>query len=1076
VTPARLPAAPDLAANASTRGYPRAPWAYLAANVPLVVTIYLLPHYHVYLWGLLGLGSAAAVVAGVVRNRPTHPIAWLCVALALTTFACGDITYDVETEFLHQVNPFPSVADIFYLATVPLLVAAMVMMVRARRRRDGDTGATLDALIITSGCAVLSWVFLIQPYVRATNITVFSEVVSIFYPLGDILILGVLVRLVFGGGIRNTSVRLLSVGAVGLLVADCIYGWVQLHGSWRVDGPTDMGWVLFYVLWGAAALHPSMRELTVEQPLRARRLNTGTLVALSLTSMIAPLWLVWRDVDGAPRDGGILAVTSAVVFLLVILRLTGLARAQGGNARREQALRSFSERLVSATERSDIWDAAVEAVLAIGAAGVVGCMVTDKALLGEEVVAATWPHLVGAKVDITALAGHGGGKAEGHGDGRAVSIIGGGAVTPAPQALMWTMLRLPASQGTHEQVLLAHDRAFPVDLRSILEALAAQLTLALGRVNAARAVYVASTERKFHSMVQHSSDLITLLDADRRIIYQSPAVAAVLGRSPSSLLGHPLNDLVHPDDLLAVQAQLTKVLHGGRGASVGFECRLGNSEGQWLTVDVAATNLIDEPDVAAIVLNSRNVTERRALEGELKRQAFHDTLTGLANRALFLDRLAHAMDRGDRTLEPVAVLFLDIDDFKTVNDSLGHPAGDLLLVAVAGRLKAATRPGDTVARFGGDEFAVLVETGAMPQAAEEVARRIAEVLAPTFRVHDSVLDVRASVGIALGKRPEDNPDSLLRDADLAMYLAKRNGKGRFEMYRPDMHAAAINRLETAADLRRGLEAGQFEVFYQPIVNTHTHQLEGAEALVRWRHPSRGIVPPIEFISIAELTGLIVPLGVRVLRDACHQAETWRQSGLVGANFYISVNLSARQLSDPALLDDVSQALSDSGLPASALILEVTESTLVEDLEVTLPCLYALKALGLRLAVDDFGTGYSSLSYLADLPFSVVKIDKSFIDRITRDADGVAMVRGLIDLSRALGLICTAEGVERDSQLAVLDELGCESVQGYLFAKPTSAVDAALAFSQLARGEPTATALLPATHNAGARQAVLKPAG
>jgi len=685
-----------------------------------VVVIYLLPHYHVYLWGLLGVGSAGAVVTGVVRNRPAHPIAWLCVALALTTFASGDITYDVETEFFHQVNPFPSVADIFYLATVPLVAVGLIMMVRARRRREGDTGATLDALIITSGCAVLSWIYLIQPYVHAKNITLFSEVVSIFYPLGDILILGVLVRLVFGGGIRNPSVRLLAIGAVGLLVADCIYGWIQLHGSWRVDGPTDMGWVLFYVLWGAAALHPSMRELTVEQPLRPRRLNPGTLVCLSLTSLIAPLWLVWRDVDGAPRDGGMLASASVVVFVLVILRLTGLASAQASNARREQALRSFSERLVSATERSDVWAAAVDAVLAIGAAGVTGCIVADKARLGEEIVAATWPELVGATVEITDLGGHGARNGEGasNSDRRAVSVIAGGTVAPAPQAPMWTQLRLPARQGAFEKVVLAHDRAVPLDLRSILDAIAAQLTLALGRVDAARAVYVARNERRFHSMVQHSSDLITLLDAERRVMYQSPAVAAVLGRSPASLLGHPLNDLVHPDDLLAVHAQLTKVLDGRRGACVGFECRLANSEGQWLTVDVAATNLIDEPDVGAIVLNSRDVTERRALEGELKRQAFHDTLTGLANRALFLDRLSHAMDRGDRTRDPVAVLFLDIDDFKTVNDSLGHPAGDLLLVAVAGRLRAATRPGDTVARFGGDEFAVLVESGTMPQAAE----------------------------------------------------------------------------------------------------------------------------------------------------------------------------------------------------------------------------------------------------------------------------------------------------------------------------------------------------------------------
>ncbi len=898
---------------------------------------------------------------------------------------------------------------------------------------------------------MLSWVFLIQPYVHAKDITVFSEVVSIFYPLGDILILGVLVRLVFGGGFRNPSVRLLTVGAVGLLVADCVYGWIQLHGSWKVDGPTDMGWVLFYVLWGAAALHPSMRELTVEQPLRPRRLSIATLLSLGAASLIAPLWLVWRDVDGAPRDGGMLAGASALVFLLVILRLTGLANAQASNARREQALRSFSERLVSATERCDVWDAAVAAVVAIGAAGVIGAIVTDKSLLGDEVLAATWPELVGAMVDITPLGGSVNRDATSDelSDGRGVSIAGRGPVSPVPQPLMWTQLRIPARQGDPETVLLAHDREFPVDLRAILGALGAQLTLALGRVDAAQAVYFARTERRFHSIVRHSSDLITLIDAELLVVYQSPSMTSVLGRAPGSLIGHRLNTLVHPDDLLVAQAQVNKVLDGGRGASLGFECRLANSEGQWLTVDVAATNLIDEPDVGAIVLNGRDVTERRALEDELKRQAFHDTLTGLANRALFLDRLSHAMDRGDRTLDPVAVLFLDIDDFKTVNDSLGHPAGDLLLVSVASRLRAATRPGDTVARFGGDEFAVLVESGAMPEAAEEVARRIAEVLVPTFHVQDNDLDVRASVGIALGQRPEDTPDSLLRDADLAMYLAKRNGKGRFEMYRPDMHAEAINRLETAADLRHGLESGQFEVFYQPIVNTHTHRLDGAEALVRWRHPTRGIVPPLAFISIAEVTGLIVPLGISVLRDATHQAQIWRQTGRVDDNFYVSVNLSARQLQDPGLLGDVAKALSDSGLPPSALILEVTESSLIENREVTVPRLQALKDLGVRLAVDDFGTGYSSLSYLADLPVSVVKIDKSFVDRITRDADGVAMVRGLIELSKALGLTCTAEGVERENQLAVLDALGCESVQGYLFARPTPAAEAADAFTQLA---------------------------
>jgi diguanylate cyclase (GGDEF)-like protein len=478
---------------------------------------------------------------------------------------------------------------------------------------------------------------------------------------------------------------------------------------------------------------------------------------------------------------------------------------------------------------------------------------------------------------------------------------------------------------------------------------------------------------------------------------------------------------------------------------------VAHADGEWRILDIAVTNLLDEPDIGAIVLNGRDVTERHALEQELNHQAFHDKLTGLANRSLFLDRLSHAMDRGDRGADPVAVLFLDLDDFKTVNDSFGHPVGDRLLVAVAERIRSATRPGDTVARFGGDEFAVLVETGSMPEAAEVVAERITEALIGTFRVLTNDVAMRVSIGIALGQRPQETPDDLLRDADLAMYLAKRNGKGRFEMYRPDMHIDAVRRLETAVGIREGLESNQFEVYYQPIVNAHSGQLIAAEALVRWNHPSRGLLVPMEFIPVAEATGLIVPLGRQVLWDATCQTQEWRQSGLVNGDFYISVNLSAHQLQEADLVDDVSRALGDSGLPPGALVLEVTESALIQNLDVTLPRLLALRALGVRLAVDDFGTGYSSLSYLADLPVNFVKIDKSFIDRITPEIDGAAMVRGVVDLSRALGFTCIAEGVENESQRSILDELGCDSAQGYLFARPAGVVDAAQSLRRLQLG-------------------------
>jgi diguanylate cyclase (GGDEF)-like protein/PAS domain S-box-containing protein len=857
-----------------------------------------------------------------------------------------------------------------------------------------------------------------------------------------------MVRLVVGGGKQNAAVRLLTIGVLGVLAADSAYGWIQLNGSWKVGGPTDLGWVVFYVSWGAASLHPAMRQLTLRQPRPARQLSPVTLALLSTAALAAPLLCAWRDIAGVPTDAGILAGASAVVFVLVMFRLTGLARSQAVIAGREQTLRSISERLVTATDRSEVWDAAVAAVAGVSPKAALGCIVTDGSLQGERVLTASWPGLAGLAVDVRKMAGQR--------DRRSVLLSSGEALPSTSSTTVWTQLELATHDSGREHLLVGHDEPLPRDLRAILDSIAAQLTLALGRVELARVVFQSRNERRFQSMVQYSSDLITLVGVDLRISYESPAVASVLGRTPEQVIGRFVTDFVHPDDAPNLQAQFIKVLTGGLRAKSTFEYRAAHPNGEWRTIDTVMNNLLDEPDIGAIVLNGRDVTERRALERELNHQAFHDTLTGLANRALFLDRLAHAMDRGDRLADPVAVLFLDLDDFKTVNDSLGHPAGDRLLVAVADRIRLATRPGDTVARFGGDEFAILVESGSMPAAAEVLAERVTGALEPPFHVLSNEVSMRASIGIALGQRPRETPDDLLRDADLAMYLAKHNGKGRFEMYRPDMHTDAVHRLETAAGVRAGLEGHQFEVYYQPIVTAHTGRLIGAEALVRWNHPSRGVIAPDEFIPTAESTGLIVQLGRQVLRDAASQTQQWRENGVVDDDFYISVNLSARQLQEPDLVDQVSSALEESALPASALVLEMTESSLIEDLDRTLPRLHALKQLGLRLAVDDFGTGYSSLSYLADLPVSLVKIDKSFIDRITPDADSSAMIRGVVDLSRALGLSCIAEGVEMDNQLAVLDELGCDSAQGYLFARPTRPQDIAKTFMSLRGGRVIAS--------------------
>jgi diguanylate cyclase (GGDEF)-like protein/PAS domain S-box-containing protein len=1005
----------------------------------LVVAIFSLPRYHVYLWGALGLGSAAAIVTGMVRNQPTRRSAWVVIALGVATFALGDISYDVLTEFMHQRNPYPSIADVFYLTTYLFFAAGLILMVRSRQRRESDSATGLDALIFTSGLGALSWIYLIQPYVYAADMGLLSKLTSIAYPLGDILLLGVLLRLILGGGTRNSSVRLLVLGTFGVLSADCVYGWIQLHGSWSVGGPTDLGWVLFYLCWGGAALHPAMRDLTIERPWRPRHLSPITLTSLCVSALIAPLALVYRDVQGIHTDGGILAIVSASVFILVILRLISLVRAQTVDALREQTLRGFSEYLVTANDRSNVLNSAVDAFMNIGAVGVIGCVVIESDS-NQDQIAATWPEVNGASVNVT--------RPDVRSDDRRVLLASGRTVGGTPDSTIWTELKLPNRDVAQERILLAHDRALPIDLRSILDGIATQLFLALQRVELARVVYEARNERRFQAMVKYSSDAITLLGKDLRVLYQSPAVMDILGRSPAELLGLSLVDFVHTEDLAFSQEQLAKVLTGGLGSTSDFEVRAAHKDGQWRTVNVVITNLFDEPDVGAIVLNIRDVTERHALKQELNHQAFHDTLTGLANRALFFDRLSHAMDKEARGENPVAVLFLDLDDFKAVNDSFGHPAGDDLLVDVAKRIRSATRPSDTVARFGGDEFAVLVESGTMPEAAHAVAERIIEALTPTFRILASDIAMRASIGIAIAQRPHATPDDLLRDADLAMYVAKRNGKGCFEMYRPKMHEDAVRLMETEVGIREGLDSNQFEVFYQPIVNTHTGRLIAAEALVRWNHPSRGLLAPIEFIGVAEDTGLIVPLGEQVLWAATRQAQAWRQCGVVDENFYVSVNLSAHQLQEADLVTRVSQALEDSGLPPVGLVLEVTESAVIENLEVTVSRLLSLRSLGVRLAIDDFGTGYSSLSYLADLPINFVKIDKSFIDRIAPGTEASAVVRGVIDLSRAMGYTCIAEGVEREVQRDVLDDLGCDYLQGYLFGRPVNSVDVSHDFERL----------------------------
>ena len=540
------------------------------------------------------------------------------------------------------------------------------------------------------------------------------------------------------------------------------------------------------------------------------------------------------------------------------------------------------------------------------------------------------------------------------------------------------------------------------------------------------------SEARFRSLVQNSSDLIILLSGEGAVTYVSPAIEQVLGLSGSDWLGRHLPDLVHGDDGALLRALIERVTNAGSQTADG-ELRMPHVDGRWRWVEVVATNLLADADVGAIVLNCRDVTERRSLEEQLRHQAFQDPLTNLANRALLADRIEHELQGRRLAAEGVlAVLLLDLDDFKTVNDSLGHAAGDGLLVAFAERLRATLRAGDTAARIGGDEFAIMLR-GRDRAEIDAVAERVMNATRDQIAVGEHRLTFSASMGIAFGEGAEASAEEILRSADVAMHLAKAGGKGVKVVYVPSMHAAAVRRLRMRADLEKALDETQLSLRYQPIVALATSEPIGVEALLRWDHPT-GMVMPTDFIPLAEETGLIIPIGRWVLEEACHQTVAFDAVDPRGG-LRVSVNVSPVQLRRAEFVNEVQAALRSSGLAPTRLTLEITESVLLENADDAIAMMRKLRELGVRLAIDDFGTGYSSLSYLRDLPVDVLKIDRAFIAVLDQESDAPAVVRSIIHLAGTLDMTTIAEGIERPEQVARLRALGAEYGQGYLFAHP-----------------------------------------
>jgi len=620
---------------------------------------------------------------------------------------------------------------------------------------------------------------------------------------------------------------------------------------------------------------------------------------------------------------------------------------------------------------------------------------------------------------------------------------------------------LPAADTAHERISATN----PIDRLRILSDLTSNTALNTARTIAANAdqslgglimiqiglgvagltvslllalALVAATRRRtahFRSIVSASTDLVFVF-GHGRCRYVSDSVSATAGAKPEDMLDEGFTRFVHPDDLDAVRMAAVRA----RPAELVF--RMSNHFDEWRHLEAHVSDLRGDRHVRGVVMNARDVSERFRLEEELTHQAYHDGLTGVANRALFRDRLDQAIAIAARTRASFAVLVVDLDGFKTVNDSLGHDAGDELLTTVARRFEDALRPGDTIARFGGDEFGLLLD-GAGEEQAVEVGRRLLGRLSDPVEVAGRQLSLGASIGVAVHPRDGEDAEDLVRRADVAMYAAKEAGRGRVETFRHELARELGESLGLEHELRQALQGGELRVHYQPEVDLTTNEIVGVEALLRWTSPSRGPVPPSQFIPVAEATGLILPVGELVLREACRQTADWARRGLLPEEFVTWVNVSQRQLVGSGMTALVRQVLEETGLPPTRLGLEVTETAIVAKGSASEHARVELQRLhewGVRLAVDDFGTGFSSLGQLKHFPVDVIKVDRTFVQGVAVDRKDAAITANVVNLAHVLGLVAIAEGIESADQLLSMRRLGCDLAQGYVFARPAPAAD------------------------------------
>ncbi len=817
--------------------------------------------------------------------------------------------------------------------------------------------------------------------------------------------------------------RLLVAGVFGFTVTGLVRAWADALGSTSVSDLAVCGLALtLAALVLAVPLHVS----GAWSGERRNDLPNERVPLLGLCGLAPPFVAIVQSVLGEEVDEVVLAAGMSVVMLLVAARLHLVIREVRNAAARDGLVRKTTADIAAARDTATVSELAMGAITNVIGPDLrfAGWVAQDRQ---QGYVVSHFTSRLGDDDPLRSGLFSMLDARDGSADFELLDVREGSAA-------VLTVIERPW-QGF--VVACRHDLGS--DAVEVLPTLATQAAMAIEGIAREDELLQKRSEARFEELVRHTNDAVVILDPSGTIRYQTPSVVRLIGYLPVDLDATAFVELVDPEQHERFERFLGRLRTGVAERGDVVDLSLHRADGETVEVEVVGSNLLTNPDVNGIVLTVRDVTRHRELEGQLRHQAFHDSLTGLGNRTLFVERLDHALTVHRRADGPSpAVAFVDLDDFKDVNDKLGHGAGDQLLRTLADRIEECVRAGDTAARFGGDEFAVLFEHAESPDDLVEACERLLEALHQPVTIGDEEVRVRASIGLATRQDGLGESGEILRCADLAMYAAKASGKGCVERFATEMHEAMVAQLTSSSELERAVRSGDLRVDYQPIVDLMTDEVGAFEALARWDHPTRGLVSPLEFVALAEEIGCIDELGEGILRSAVAQLAMWNDR----ANRPVSVhvNVSSRQLDSEGFRGQVDGIVAEAGVDPSLLVLEITESVLGGDGD-TLERLAAIREIGVRVAIDDFGTGFASLSYLQQVPFDLLKIDRSFVSALVEDKPERTLVRTIIDLAEQLGVLAIAEGVERPMERDGLRQLGCSLGQGYLYGRPVSAEEA-----------------------------------